>query len=284
MAFSIIKAYAKINLSLEIGEKRLDGFHSLSSIFTKISLHDTLFFYSRKTNKDKKTLIYMNGKRADESNTMTKAINLYCQRFNLSLSTVIFCYKRIPSGGGLGGGSSDGAAILQELNRRYKMASDSELLDLAAKIGSDVPFFLSGSVAYVSGRGEKVEVMALRKQPLWGVLLLPEYFSSTATAYKAIDDQNLAKKSFRNDLLEKEIFYKPLKDWPYDNDFLPILCQQSQLISETVCQVKDLKPVYWNCSGSGSSLYALFEKKKEQYAFYKKFKKKKVRKKNFFLV
>lgn len=283
MNLTVVPAYAKLNLSLEVGEKRSDGFHSLSSIFAKISLHDTLLLIFHQFG-EKSIRVFMDGKVADASNSMMKAAQLYQHRFCPDLSVTIRCWKRIPSGGGLGGGSSDAAAVLTALNKKYGMASESRLMEAASEIGSDVPFFLAGNVAYVSGRGEFVQPIPSRKKRLYGVLLLPDYFSSTATAYRLLDEMNAAKKTFRNQQQEVSAFYGCLNQWPYDNDFLSVLEKHSPVMNAVISAIRVLSPPYWNLSGSGSSLYALFEHRRERDRFFRNFDEKNVRKKNFFLV
>lgn len=282
MNFFGVPAYAKLNLSLEIGAKRSDGFHSLSSIFTKISLHDTISFRFHRFGK-KRIRVFMDGKPADDSNSMVKAAKLYCRLFYPQLSLTIRCRKRIPTGGGLGGGSSNAAAVLTTLNRKYAKADADQLLQASAEIGSDVPFFLSGSAAYVSGRGEEVRPLSARRR-LYGVLLLPDWFSSTATAYRLLDESGNTKTSFRNAQEEIAAFYAPVNKWHYDNDFLPILEASSPIMKTTADAIRALTPPFWNLSGSGSSFYALFETKRQRRHFFKNFRVKNVQKKNFFLV
>lgn len=282
MTVSVVPAYAKLNLSLEVGEKRSDGFHSLASIFVKISLHDTLWLRFHRSGESG-IRVFMDGKEADESNSIMKAARLYRCRFCPDLSVTIRCRKRIPAGGGLGGGSSDAAAVLKALNRKYGRASEVQLTEAAAEIGSDVPFFLSGKAAYVSGRGESVRPIPARKK-LYGVLILPDYFSATAAAYRLLDEMNGTKKSFRDPEKEIEAFYGQLNQWPYDNDFLPVLEKHVPQIKTVVTAIRRLSPPYWNLSGSGSTLYALFENRHERQHFFRAFNEKNVRKKNFFLV
>lgn len=282
MFVSVLPAYAKLNLSLEVGEKRSDGFHPLSSVFVKISLHDTLLIRFHRFGK-KRIRVFMNRLPADESNSMVKAASLYRKRFYPELSVTVYCRKRIPAGGGLGGGSSDAAAVLAALNRKYRKADDSQLAEAAAEIGSDVPFFLSGSAAFVSGRGESVRPIPGRKKT-YGVLLLPDYFSSTAAAYRMLDEAGAAKKVFRNPEDEIAAFYMPVSQWPYDNDFLPVLERNVPEMHDAATAVRNLRPPFWNLSGSGSSLYALFENKQERNRFFHGFNEKNIQKKNFFLV
>ena len=282
MRFLKTRAYAKLNLSLEAGVRRDDGFHPLSSIFTKISLHDTLYFCFHSFGKQR-IKVLMDGKEADASNTMRKAVLLYRDRFCPELSVTIRCRKRIPAGGGLGGGSSDAAVVLETLNRVYKKTNSRLLSEAAAEIGSDVPFFLCKSAAYVSGRGEIVRPIA-KRSATYGVLILPDCFSSTAEAYRLLDESGGAKSVFRDPENEIADFYKPLRAWQYENVFLPVLEKSSSEIAAAAEALRRAEPPYWNLSGSGSSLYALFEKKSERNRFYRKFNKKNIVKKNFFLV
>lgn len=282
MKFLKIRAYAKLNLSLEAGARRDDGFHPLSSVFTKISLHDTLYFCFHRFGKPK-IRVLMDGKEADASNTMSKAVLLYRDRFCPELSVTIRCRKRIPAGGGLGGGSSDAAAVLETLNRIYRKTGSRLLAEAAAEIGSDVPFFLCGSAAYVSGRGENVRPIA-KRAATYGVLILPDCVSPTAEAYRLLDERGGAKAVFRDPESEIADFYKPLKSWRYENVFLPVLEESSSAVAAAAEAIRKADPPYWNLSGSGSSLYALFEKKSERNRFYRNFSEKNVVKKIFFLV
>lgn len=177
-----VRAHAKINWMLRILGKRSDGFHELETIFQSISLHDTLRFHpgaplSLACNEP--TI------PTDMSNLVMRAAAAMIDRFGAP-SCRIELEKRIPAGGGLGGGSSDAAATLRALAPLCERTpSHDELASLALELGSDVPFFLDEGTAYATGRGERL--VALREQsgiPL--LLLLPEERVMTPEAYRLL--------------------------------------------------------------------------------------------------
>jgi 4-diphosphocytidyl-2-C-methyl-D-erythritol kinase len=163
------RAHAKINWALRVTGKRADGFHDIETLFQTISLHDTLTFREAESLSltcDDPTL------PLDDTNLVLRAARAVGAR-----NTAIDLRKRIPHGGGLGGGSSDAAATLLAL-----APADARLPELAQRLGSDVPFFLTGGTAYATGRGEILTPLP----PVAGVPLLlafPEERVSTARAY-----------------------------------------------------------------------------------------------------
>jgi 4-diphosphocytidyl-2-C-methyl-D-erythritol kinase len=141
-----IEAHAKINWALRVTGRRDDGFHNLETLFQEISLHDTLTFEPAERLSltcDNLTI------PTDERNLVLRAA-----RAINAPPVAIHLEKRIPAGGGLGGGSSDAAATLVALSKMF--AIDAPLAELALKLGSDVPFFLTGGTAYATGRGEEL--------------------------------------------------------------------------------------------------------------------------------
>ena len=164
-----VRAYAKINFGLRVTGKRADGYHDIETIFQTISLHDTLTF----TPSNAWTLTCdVPDVPADESNLVLRAA-----RAAGGPPFAIALEKRIPAGGGLGGGSSDAAATLRALGR-----ADPQL---ALQLGSDVPFFILGGTAYATGRGEQlVPLPSLAGIPL--ILLFPEERVGTAQAYASL--------------------------------------------------------------------------------------------------
>lgn len=163
-----VKAYAKINFGLRVTAKRDDGYHDLETIFQTISLHDTLSFAPAET----LTLT------CDAPDIPTDDTNLVLRAARAAGAppVAIALRKRIPAGGGLGGGSSDAAATLRALS------SDKNLDDIALSLGSDVPFFLLGGTAYATGRGERlVPLPSAAGLPL--ILVFPPERVGTARAY-----------------------------------------------------------------------------------------------------
>jgi 4-diphosphocytidyl-2-C-methyl-D-erythritol kinase len=158
-----VSAHAKINWALRVTGKRADGYHDIETVFQTISLHDTITI----TPADRLTLT------CDDPTIPIDGTNLI-MRAARGHDVAIALRKRIPAGGGLGGGSSDAAATLVALGRRDPQ--------LALALGSDVPFFLAGGTAYAIGRGEVLTPLpAVRGVPL--LLLFPEARVPTASAY-----------------------------------------------------------------------------------------------------
>lgn len=172
---------AKINLFLQIVGKRQDGYHDLFSLMCCISLYDTI---SLSFQVDK-TSVSCNHKMVpeDETNLTVKAANLFLKTLNKAEQVHINIDKQIPVGAGLGGGSSNAAAVLSGLNRYYNFPfSTDQLISMGIAIGSDVPFFLFQKPALVSGMGEKLESFN-GLEPLHILLINPGFSVSTANIY-----------------------------------------------------------------------------------------------------
>jgi 4-diphosphocytidyl-2-C-methyl-D-erythritol kinase len=219
-----IEAPCKINLHLKIGDKRPDGFHDLKSIFACLAFADTLRFEC--AGKDGDCSIEMTGGHIPlEKNLVFRAVSLFRERIGFTKGLCIHLDKRIPLGAGLGGGSSNAASSLLALNYLAGTAlSKEKLLEMAAMLGSDVPFFLTGGTAWVSGRGECIEAVE-PPQGLWVVLAKPSFSSDTASAYKLLDQARTLKERDKKpkELLTKEAMLRTLgqdpENWPFFNDF-----------------------------------------------------------------
>ena len=174
-----VAAPAKINWMLRVLDRRADGYHNIETLFQTISLHDEITITPAETFEldcdDSKIPI-------GRDNLVLRAAILMRERFSTPLVRVQL-RKRIPAGGGLGGGSSDAAAVLVALSRRFVPEAEPYLPDLALQIGSDVPFFLIGGTAYGTGRGEVVTPLP-RPIPIPLLLSFPGVTVSTADAYR----------------------------------------------------------------------------------------------------
>jgi len=173
-----VRSHAKINWSLRVVRKRPDGFHDLETLFQTISLHDLLTF--RKADRLELTCDDPSIP-ADETNLIIRAAKAIG-----SPHVAIDLHKQIPSGGGLGGGSSNAAATLLALDEMFELKTPRGRLEqIALDLGSDVPFFLLGGTAYATGRGEVLTPLpAVAPVPL--LLLFPEERVSTAEAFGRI--------------------------------------------------------------------------------------------------
>jgi 4-diphosphocytidyl-2-C-methyl-D-erythritol kinase len=173
-----IKAYAKINWSLRVIGKRADGYHDIETLFQAISLHDTIMIMESdrwSITCDDPTV------PCDETNLVMRAA-----RAIDAPPLYIALQKRIPTGGGLGGGSSDAAATLLAVDQMFSLRTAPERLrEIALSLGSDVPFLLTGGTAYATGRGEQLTPLPASKAiPL--LLVCPRQRVSTAEAYSMI--------------------------------------------------------------------------------------------------
>jgi len=229
-----LTSYAKINWALRITGKRADGFHDLETVFQTISLHDDLTFHE----SDQLTLTCDDPTiPTDESNLILRAA-----RAVGAPPMAIELRKRIPAGGGLGGGSSNAAATL----RAFGVGRD-DLSDLALSLGSDVPFFLLGGTAYATGRGEVLTPMPpMAKIPL--LLLLPEARVATKEAFARITR-----------------YSKPLGMDAY-RDFTSFTNDFEEPVFAMLPQLRELKErlyasgARWaGMSGSGSTIVGAFE-------------------------
>lgn len=182
------RAYAKVNLGLDIVGKREDGYHDLKSVMVPIQLHDLIDInVSHETSFE----CIPNFMIHAEKNTLLKMIEVCREKFNFTEQFSIRLHKHIPSQAGMGGGSSDAAAILNYLDNFYDWKlSDEEKIELALKVGADVPFCLFEKPALVSGIGEKLDFFT-NNTPFWIVLVQPRRGVSTKKAFEGLDIPNL---------------------------------------------------------------------------------------------
>src|SRR5690554_1690290 len=190
------KAYAKINLGLEVLNKREDSYHDLAMIMTSISLSDELYFEEIDQNKiiidcEKMSHIVL------ESNLIYIAAKLIKERFEINKGVKIRVVKNIPEKAGLGGGSADAAATLRGLNTLWNLGQSlDDLAKLAIEIGSDVPFCIYNKTAKVTGRGENIEF--IDDVPYLNLLLVfPHFKASTKDVFNSfrIHGRNRGKRS-----------------------------------------------------------------------------------------
>ena len=180
----VYKSPAKINLTLELINRRKDGYHNISTIMQTINIFDLITY-----EPDKKIVISSNIKELNsETNLIFKAVKLMRNKFNINQGVKIYLNKNIPISSGLGGGSSNAATTLIALNIMWGLNLKLiELVSLAQSIGSDVPFFISRGTALISGKGENIEQLPDIK-PVLFLLLHNEnvLFNKTYSMYKAM--------------------------------------------------------------------------------------------------
>ena len=182
------RAFSKINVGLAITGKRDDGYHDIDTIFQSIFLGDSLYFarhHSVVFSGDAPELPYYMAQLIPytESNIAMKALRMVQDYTGCTQGAAIHLLKRVPPCAGMGGGSGDGAAMLLGLNKFWDLRlTDEELLTMATKLGSDVPFLLKGGTARGTGRGEQLEVLPTSSAQ-WLLIIKPEVSISTAEAY-----------------------------------------------------------------------------------------------------
>ena len=187
-------AFAKLNLTLDVLDKRPDGYHDLKSIMQTISVRDDIEI-DIGTGKEWKLLCSNPDVPTDEHNLAWKAAKVFCDALGKDPDGIdIRITKRIPMEAGLGGGSADAAAVLRALNRHYgNPLSIFALAELGSQIGSDVPFCTVCGTAMVEGRGEKLRKLSDMPDCCF-VICKPEFSCSTPELYKKIDEAEIPKR------------------------------------------------------------------------------------------
>lgn len=244
----VLHPHAKINLHLEVGEKRADGFHEISSLLQEISISDDMVV----SLSNAETCINVVGAEIGKDNSLEKAIRAFKKIANLDFALNVSLIKRIPMGSGLGGASSDAASLILAMNDLLKAnLCYEELLKIALEVGSDVPFFLTGGSAKVKGRGEKVSPVRLNASYI-GLLVYPEIHSSTKEAYKMLDSSREEKKE------EVDLDSASLFDCRFFNSFEKPLFEKYPVLKEIKNDFLTFASDFSLMSGSGSSVYGLF--------------------------
>ncbi len=180
-----VRAFAKINLTLDVLGQRADGYHDLATVMQTVDLYDTICLSATEDNQVR--IVCTMPELSNDDNLAARAVRLVRQRLAIRQGVLIELHKRIPMAAGLGGGSSDAAAVLLALQHWWQLQlSPSDLLDIASSLGSDVPFFLTGGLALCEGRGERVTALSSNwpRTMRWLLLLKPAISVSTAAVFR----------------------------------------------------------------------------------------------------
>jgi 4-diphosphocytidyl-2-C-methyl-D-erythritol kinase len=179
-----VLAPAKINLSLLIAGKRPDGFHEIETVMAKVDYYDEITVQPGQTKGIELLCTGPYWAPQGSENLVYRAAQLLCDTYDITAQLKITLQKNIPAGSGLGSASSDAAATLIALNEFLQLSlQHSELAELASKLGSDVPFFLGGPLAFCTGRGEKFHVLE-KKYDFTAILFTPDINVSTKKVYE----------------------------------------------------------------------------------------------------
>lgn len=257
-----VRAPAKINLHLRVlplmQSNRNDGYHDIESLFQAVALYDELVV--SEADGFGVCSVHCSAVKLPLKNTLTAAYTEFCDLTGVKGSVAVDVTKCIPSGAGLGGGSSDAAAMLIALDRLFNTGLDKKcMMQLACRIGSDVAFFLSSGCAVVTGRGEFIREITLRTDICF-VLVQPEVHSSTAKAYKLLDEYvNRGKALMFPGVADLEAVYKkPVAQWTFVNSFTEPLTELYPVIADALRDVKASGAHFADMTGSGSVVYGVF--------------------------
>lgn len=265
----------KINLGLSILAKRSDGFHELETVFYPVALHDIVEIVpSATTNNIQQAATTITSKASSEvsfshsgisipgeatHNLCVKAYDLIKADFPKLPPVSIHLHKNIPMGAGLGGGSSDGVSVLTLLNTLFELKlTKVQLLQYAATLGSDCPFFIFNEACHATGRGEILNPIPINLSNYTIALVHPGIHIATPWAFQQI-------LPCKKDHLIRDIIQQPIQTWKQYlvNDFEAPVIQAHPIIGALKNDLYQQGAIYASMSGSGSSLFGIFEKDKK---------------------
>lgn len=249
----ISNSYAKINIGLNVLERLESGYHTIESGFCFIEWSDRFEI----TPSSRNSLTMSDEKiPVDDSNLIVKAVQLLEKEAGLKDQFHINVQKNIPAGAGLGGGSSNAATTLRMINKIANLGlQEKELMKLGGKLGADVPFFIQGKVGFGSGIGTNIEPLPIQPDG-YIVTVFPGVPSSTPEAYQFVEPNAEPEFSLKTVLLEEDI-----EEWHYliINDLEASVFPRIELVGNTKDQCYEFGASYASMSGSGSSVFGIFE-------------------------
>lgn len=265
MLNKVIKSFAKINIGLRVLRKREDNFHDLETIFYPVKLYDEISFQIRPATVKFNSVRLKSNKPyipLTRDNICYKAIEVFFKAFHVKdcFEVDIYLKKNIPVGGGLGGGSSNAAAIIKVLVNYFKIDIESnrkKILDLALLIGSDVPFFLTMKPCYAEGRGEKLRILPRFRIEYDILIVNPNLHVSTKWAFEKL---NMNEGTETQPILKNvQSFDLTLKE-TYVNDFEKIVFPKFETLKYIKEELINMGAVYSSMSGTGATMFGFFEK------------------------
>ena len=266
-----VNSYAKINLYLKIGRKLGSGYHNLQSVMQRIELGDNMTF--EPVNEDRIIVESTNMEISNEENLAYKAALILKKKYKVRHGVRIHIEKNVPLEAGLGGGSSNAATALLNLNKLWGLKlKEKSLIELASQIGSDVPFFIGENAALVEGIGDKIKWIK-KSFSINIVLINPGFRVSTKWAYSAFDRQKPKIKTDANiNNLVRAIEKKDIKEIANNlhNDFEPIVTKKYKVIEEIKTNLIRNDALNACVSGSGPTVFGIFNSIYEaREAFFK---------------
>ena len=244
---------AKINIGLNILSRREDGFHNLETIFYPLAIRDALEVVEADQMKFTSSGLEIPGDAMD--NLCLKAYYLLSKDYKLP-PVHIHLHKNIPIGAGLGGGSADASFFIRLINQKFELGMDAlQMEGYASKLGSDCAFFIQNKPAIAVGKGDQLQTINLDLSSYFIMLVMPQVQVSTSDAYRGVRPATMA--SSLADLIKL-----PIEAWrvAIKNDFEPSVFLQYPIISEIKSKLYSAGALYACMSGSGSSVFGIFEK------------------------
>lgn len=249
---------AKINIGLNITERRHDGYHNIESVFYPINLQDAVEIKTIEGEEPQGGYkLKVSGTILDgtpDDNLVVKAYQLLRKDFNFPAQK-IHLYKHIPVGAGLGGGSSDAAAIIKMLNEKFALGLTSEQMqNYAVQIGADCPFFISNTPVFATGIGNIFTPIEFSLHGKTIILVKPDIFVSTRDAYALVKPSPAA-------IPLTEAIKQPISEWKQiiTNDFEKSVFAKYPEIAAIKDKLYDMGALYASMSGSGSAVYGIFD-------------------------
>jgi 4-diphosphocytidyl-2-C-methyl-D-erythritol kinase len=256
-----VRSYAKINLSLDVLGKRADGYHELVTVMQTIDLYDTICLTA--IAEDTVRVICSRPELNGDDNLAARAAHAVRQRLSLSQGVMIELQKHVPVAAGLGGGSSNAAAVLLALQQWWQLSlSSSDLLDIAASLGSDVPFFLTGGLALCEGRGERITPLAPRwpSAMRWLLLLKPAIGVSTAAVFRGLPPDDYTDGSHSRAICSAFINQGELHLEDLHNGLQRGVLQRYPEVAQAREDMLQAGASHVRLSGSGPTLFAAFSR------------------------
>lgn len=253
----ILYPNAKINIGLNVVEKRADGYHNLETVFYPLNLLDALEITTDEHQADSVKLKVSGeaiaGRPSD--NLVMKACNLMRSMFPEKIERLsVHLHKHIPTGAGLGGGSSDAAFTIKALNEKFSLGmSVDQMEQLSAQLGADCPFFIKNQPVFAEGIGDIFTDIDIVLKGKTLVLVKPDISVSTADAYSLVSPHK-PQQSLRESLR------LPVEEWKNHvvNDFESSVFKKFPEIAAIKDRLYDLGALYASMSGSGSAVYGIF--------------------------
>jgi 4-diphosphocytidyl-2-C-methyl-D-erythritol kinase len=248
----IVFPNSKINIGLNIINRRPDGYHNLETIFYPLNIKDALEIIEADELSFESSGLEIPGRLED--NLCIKGYHLLKKDFKLP-PIKIHLHKRIPIGAGLGGGSADAAFFIRLLNQNFNLGlTDDQMVDYARRLGADCAFFIQNKPVFAFDKGDEFEPVKLDLSKYKIVLVMPPVHVSTAEAYSGVKPAPVQQSLM-------ELIYKPVTEWKnyIKNDFEVSVFKNNPVIRGVKAALYESGAIYASMSGSGASVFGIFD-------------------------